>query len=186
MRIIFTIMQIVCLLLCCAAVAAAESTADREPINWEISMMPKPSAAEQEKARWSIVLENNVGIYAYDMGSMAYVQTDGGDVDTNQISVLVKAVFTSKEVLKKVQEQYKTRLKDKEKVQYCLLAMQFKLQEQLYTVERMEVFTNKDRLIDTKLNDKFVPVPPKTFAEAMYEICAKEAQAAAPERQEQQ
>ena len=60
-------------LFCCATAFAAD--ADKKPatqdgMNWEISMMPKPSEEEQEPARWSIVVENNVGIYAYDMNDI--------------------------------------------------------------------------------------------------------------------
>ncbi len=63
--------------------------------------------------------------------------------------------------------------KKKEKVQYCLLDMQYKMAEKLYTVKRMEVYTNKNRLIDTKKNKTFASVPEKSFAEALYEICEK-------------
>ena len=44
--------------------------------------------------------------------------------------------------------------------------------EKTYTVTEMRVFTNKNRIIETKKNKTgFVPVPEKSFAEAMYEIC---------------
>ena len=46
-------------LFCCATAFAADADkkpATQEGMNWEISMMPKPSEEEQEQARWSIVV----------------------------------------------------------------------------------------------------------------------------------
>ena len=52
--------------------------------------------------------------------------------------------------------------------------MQYKMQEKLYTVKAMEVFTNTNRQIDVKKNNnKFAPIPEKSFAEALYEVCQK-------------
>jgi hypothetical protein len=75
-------------------------------------------------------------------------------------------------MLKNLQEKYAGKLKGKEKVQYCLLDMQYNMKEKTYTVKEMRVFTNKNRIIETKTNKTgFVPVPEKSFAEAMYDIC---------------
>ena len=71
-----SIMLLTICMMCLFAVSAnaaeknaAEKNAE-EPINWEISMIPKPTAEEIEAARWSIVLENTMGIYTYDMDSL--------------------------------------------------------------------------------------------------------------------
>lgn len=83
-------------LFCCATAFAADTDkkpATQEGMNWEISMMPKPSEEEQEQARWSIVVENNVGIYAYDMDSLTFSKVTNGLPDKNIISVLTKTVF---------------------------------------------------------------------------------------------
>ena len=79
-------------LFCCATAFAADADkkpATQEGMNWEISMMPKPSEEEQEQARWSIVVENNVGIYAYDMDSLTFSKVTNGVADKNIITVLV-------------------------------------------------------------------------------------------------
>lgn len=142
------------------------------PMDWSISTRPPMSEEEKEAARWSLILENNLGIYAYDMSTLGYVTDKNGTTDTNLMSATVKTLFTDKIMLKKLQEQYASKLKAKEKVQYCLLDMQFNMPEKTYTVTEMRVFTNKNRIIETKNNKTgFVPVPEKTFAEAMYEIC---------------
>ena len=142
------------------------------PMDWSISTNPPMSEEEKEAARWSLILENDLGLYAYDMSTLGYVSDKNGTVDTNLVGATVKTLFTDKKILKKLQEQYASKLKGKEKLQYCLLDMQYNMAEKTYTVTEMRVFTNKNRIIETKKNKTgFVPVPEKSFAEAMYEIC---------------
>ena len=142
------------------------------PMDWSISAQPPMSEKEKEAARWSLILENELGLYAYDMSTLGYISDKNGSVDTNLVGATVKTLFTDKKRLNKLQEQYASKLKAKEKVQYCLLDMQFNMPEKTYTVMKMQVFTNRNRIIETKSNKTgFVPVPEKTFAEAMYEIC---------------
>ena len=142
------------------------------PMDWSISTSPPMSEEEKEAARWSLILENDLGLYAYDMSTLRYVADKNGTVDTNLVGATVKTLFTDKKILKKLQEQYASKLKGKEKLQYCLLDMQYNMAEKTYTVTEMRVFTNKNRIIETKKNKTgFVPVPEKSFAEAMYEIC---------------
>ena len=142
-------------LFCCATAFAADADkkpATQEGMNWEISMMPKPSEEEQEQARWSIVVENNVGIYAYDMDSLTFSKVTNGLPDKNIISVLTKTVFTDKDMLKKLNEKYKASLTKK--------------------VEVMDVYGSKKTLLSHQAKElKFVPVPAGSFAEAMLEVC---------------
>lgn len=139
-------------------------------LNWEISMQPKPTAEELEAARWSIIVENDLGIYAYDMDSLFFVEKNGV-ANENEVKVLVKMVFTNKDVIKKLNEQYAAKLEKKENIAYCKMDMQYKMAEKEYTVKTMQVFTNKDRQIDVKHNKKFAPLPEKSFAEALFEVC---------------
>lgn len=142
------------------------------PMDWSISTKPPMSEEEKEAARWSLILENDLGLYAYDMSTLGYVSDKNGTVDTNLVGATVKTLFTEKKMLKSLQAKYADKLKGKEKVQYCLLDMQYNMAEKTYTVTEMRVFTNKNRIIETKKNKTgFVPVPEKSFAEAMYEIC---------------
>lgn len=157
-----------------AALAARKQAEEvpENPMDWSISTKEEMSEAEKEAARWSLILENDLGLYAYDMGTLGYVAGKNGTVDTSLVGATVKTLFTDKKMLKKLQEQYAPKLKGKEKVQYCLLDMQYNMPEKTYTVTEMRVFTNKNRIIETKVNKTgFVPVPEKSFAEAMYEIC---------------
>ena len=141
------------------------------PMDWSISTKEAMSEEEKEAARWSLILENDLGLYAYDMSTLGYVSDKNGTVDTNLVGATVKTLFTDKKILKKILEQYASKLKGKEKVQYCLLDMQYNMAEKTYTVTEMRVFTNKNRIVEKKNKTGFVPVPEKSFAEAMYEIC---------------
>lgn len=168
--------------VCVFVISFADAAKKAEPVpenpyDWEISMQPKPTAEEQEAARWSLILENDLGIYAYDMSTLKYFADKKGQVDENRIDVTVKTLFQNKELLKNLQRKYMEQLKGKEKVQYCLLDMEYNMAEKTYTVKEMRVFTDKNRIIEKKANKTgFVPVPEKTFAEAMYEICLQQSE----------
>ena len=178
---IFCLMVMACL---STFTAQAEDVTKQEGLNWEISIMPTATEEEQEAARWSIVVENNLGVYAYDMGSLAFTKVENGIADKNIISVMTKTVFTDKETLKKLNEKYKAKLAKKEKVQYCEILMTFNLAEKSYAVTNMDVFGSKKTLLQHSEKElQFVPVPEGSFAEAMLEICQ---QAVANEAQQQE
>lgn len=168
------IMLLTICMMCLLAVSAsaAEKNDEAPPINWEISMMPKPTAEEIEAARWSIVLENTMGVYAYDMDSLYFPEKKNGVVNKDLVNVVVKTVFTDKELLKKMNKTYAEKLAKKEKVQYCEMLMQFNAADKTYGVKQMDVYGSKGTKLETKINNgELIPVPEKTFAEAMLEIC---------------
>lgn len=168
-----SIMLLTICMMCLFAVSAnaAEKNAE-EPINWEISMIPKPTDEEIEAARWSIVLENTMGVYAYDMDSLYFPEEKNGVVNKNLVNVVVKTVFTDKELVKKMNKTYAEKLAKKEKVQYCEMLLQFNVADKTYGVKQMDVYGSKGTKLETKINNgELIPVPEKTFAEAMLEIC---------------
>ena len=168
------IMLLTICMMCLLAVSAsaAEKNDEAPPINWEISMMPKPTAEEIEAACWSIVLENTMGVYAYDMDSLYFTEEKNGVVNKDLVNVVVKTVFTDKELLKKMNKTYAEKLAKKEKVQYCEMLMQFNVADKTYGVKQMDVYGSKGTKLETKINNgELIPVPEKTFAEAMLEIC---------------
>ncbi len=168
------IMLLTICMMCLLAVSAsaAEKNDEAQPINWEISMMTKPTAEEIEAARWSIVLENTMGVYAYDMDSLYFPEEKNGVVNKDLVNVVVKTVFTDKELLKKMNKTYAEKLAKKEKVQYCEMLMQFNAADKTYGVKQMDVYGSKGTKLETKINNgELIPVPEKTFAEAMLEIC---------------
>ena len=168
------IMLLTICMMCLLAVSAsaAEKNDEAPPINWEISMMPKPTAEEIEAARWSIVLENTMGVYEYDMDSLYFPEEKNGVVNKDLVNVIVKTVFTDKELLKRMNKTYAEKLAKKEKVQYCEMLMQFNVADKTYGVKQMDVYGSKGTKLETKINNgELIPVPEKTFAEAMLEIC---------------
>ena len=168
------IMLLTICMMCLLAVSAsaAEKNDEAPPINWEISMMPKPTAEEIEAARWSIVLENTMGVYAYYMDSLYFPEEKNRVVNKDLVNVVVKTVFTDKELLKKMNKTYAEKLAKKEKVQYCEMLMQFNVADKTYGVKQMDVYGSKGTKLETKINNgELIPVPEKTFAEAMLEIC---------------
>ena len=168
------IMLLTICMMCLLAVSAsaAEKNDEAPPINWEISMMPKPTAEEIEAARWSIVLENTMGVYAYDMDSLYFPEEKNGVINKDLVNVIVKTVFTDKELLKRMNKTYAEKLAKKEKVQYCEMLMQFNVADKTYGVKQMDVYGSKGTKLETKINNgELIPVPEKTFAEAMLEIC---------------
>lgn len=170
MKKIMLFLMLITALMVSGTALANNEVGNKDDLNWEISMQPKPTAEEIEAARWSIIVENDLGIYAYDMDSLSFGEKNGV-ANENEVKVLVKMVFTNKDVLKKLNEQYASQLEKKEKVAYCKMDMQYKMAEKEYTVKTMQVFTNKDRQIDVKHNKKYAPVPEKSFAEALFEVC---------------
>ena len=170
-----SILLVLYLLLVSATGALAAKKAEpvpENPLDWSISSSPEMTEKEKEAARWSLILENDLGIYAYDMETLGYVTDKKGVVNSSLVGATVKTLFTDKKVIKSLQQQYAEKLEPKEKVQYCLLDMQYNMPEKTYTVKEMRVFTNKNRIIETKKNKTgFVPIPEKSFAEAMFEIC---------------
>lgn len=168
-----SIMLLTICMMCLFAVSAnAEEKNAEEPINWEISMIPKPTTEEIEAARWSIVLENTMGIYAYDIDSLYFPEEKNGVINKNLVNVVVKTVFTDKELVKKMNKTYAEKLAKKEKVQYCEMLLQFNVADKTYGVKQMDVYGSKGTKLETKINNgELIPVPEKTFAEAMLEIC---------------
>lgn len=170
-----------CLTLCLmfgviTSVGATEKPNDPQSINWEISMMPKQTEEEIALARWSVVVENDMGVYAYDMESLFFEPIKNGTVDDKLVNVVVKTVFTDKNLVKKLNNTYVDKLLKKEKIQYCEMLMLFNIVEKTYCVKQMDVYGNKGTKVDSKINDvKLVPVESKTFAEAMLEICVEAA-----------
>lgn len=175
MKKLMLLFGLLCMLLC-ASVASAEVVAkpNEDPLKWQISMMPEPSAAEKEAARWSVILENKLGIYAYDMESMKFVLEPNGTVNKDLVNVTVKMLFKDKELLKKMQEGYAKKLKNKEKPQYCLLEMVFDISKSMYATKVTDVYGSKGSQLEHTVKPvNFIPVPEQTFAQVMLEEIQK-------------
>ena len=170
------LLMILCVCLGCMlpwSVHAQQAPASLDTINWEISMRPKPTAEEIEEYRWCIIVENDVGVYAYDRSSFGFAQDENSGYDKNLVNVLVKTIFTNKDALRKLKRDYAAKLEGKEKVSYCKMDMQYNMKDKTFVTRTIQVFTDKDREIDVKKNKKFSPIPEESFAEALYEVCQR-------------
>lgn len=168
------------LILLLIALSTAVNTTQAAPlpdpdsgINWQMSSNPQyeeEAKHEVEANRWSLLVENNLGIYAYDVDSLQL-----GPLNENGeklASVTVKTLFTNKELLTNLNKQYAAQLKKKEKVQYCILDMQYNMPLKTYKVRKMDVYSDKGKLLESKSGrNEFIPIPAESFAEMLLEVC---------------
>ena len=150
-------------------VSAATGVVNGEGLDWEMSILPKPTLEEIEKERWQPILENDIGIYTYANDSIVK--------EHKLVSVLVKTVFTNKEVLERLNKQYASKLAGEDIITYCQLTIKFDVAKKMYLVEKTEIFTGQNNLIASKEvvgnNRQFATVPKNSFAEAMLAILLK-------------
>lgn len=144
------IMLLTICMMCLLAVSAsaAEKNDEAPPINWEISMMPKPTAEEIEAARWSIVLENTMGVYAYDMDSLYFPEEKNGVVNKDLVNVIVKTVFTDKELLKKqINGQLAIKMNIFQFIMIKIIMMKLILKPVNFLMENMQAHQEAKKII---------------------------------------
>ncbi|WP_196593743.1 hypothetical protein [Pectinatus sottacetonis] len=157
---------IICLLLGCFSGQAVAATATSQPI-WEISAVPKPSASETEAMRWTVLFTNDIAEYFLDTTSLKQDK-----VDKDIVRAEIKAVYTDKALLKKLDKIYKAKLTANDHVAYSEIYMAFKINKSQYTIEEEKIYNKKGVLLaDKKLTEKFSPVPIKTLVDTVYVIC---------------
>ena len=166
-------LTIVCLLLMVSTCFAKEDNKKEvtNPKDFEISMMPKETEEEIERNRWSVILENDLGIYAYDMSTIGFAKDDKGKENMDIVEADIKTVFLGKDTIKQVNAKYAKHLKKSDTTSYCLLHMIFNTTNNTYKSTAIKVMSKKEKVLeDKKVEQRFLPVPEKTFAEAMLEI----------------
>lgn len=160
------VLMTLCLLLLAGIPAQAEETAKTSPMDWEISVLPKPTQEDLERQRWSRVFSNDIGIYTFDNKSLAV-----DEVDQKLVHVLVKTTFVDKSIVKNLNEKYKDQLKLGDKVSCSEMEMVFHIKQKTYAVIKTKVWSEQGiSLEDNKQTGKFAPVTPNTFADMMYDI----------------
>ncbi|QDR82226.1 hypothetical protein [Sporomusa termitida] len=161
--------RLLLVLLCCFLLPGpvqAEEQAETSPLDWQISVLKKPTAEDLERQRWSYVFANDIGRYAFDNKSLRK-----DEADKKLVYVLVKTIFTDPEVIGKLTEKYKQQLPANDKVAYSEMQMVFQVRGKKYAVTESRVFSEQGTLLEeTKKSAKFAAVTPKTFADSMYDI----------------
>ena len=149
--------------------AAAKETTPTKPAIWEMDIynQDKLSPEEEEQARWSAVFANDMGLYLLDTKSLAMVE---GQKDT--VTLLAKTLFNNPKIVARLNEMYKTQLKQQEHVAYSAMQMRFLVNKRKYAVLESKVYGNKGTLLYTSKAEsvQFKEVPVKTFADSLYEI----------------
>lgn len=162
--------RVMLLVLCCCLLSAisvqAETPSANSPLDWEISVQPKPDEQEVERNRWSGVFANDIGIYAFDQKSLHL-----DEADKNIVHVLTKTIFTDPKIIGSLNEKYKEKLAAEDEVSYSEMQMVFQIKQKTYAVIGTKVFSREGKVLeDRQQTGKFAPVPVKTFAESMYTI----------------
>ena len=157
---------VLCMLLCCFLLPGPVQAEDSSPLDWQISVLKKPTAEEVERQRWSYVFANDIGQYAFDTKSLRKDETD-----KKLVYVLVKTIFLDPEVIGKLTERYKQQLPENDKVAYSEMQMVFQVRSKMYAVTESRVYSEQGTLLEeTKKAAKFAAVTPQTFADSMYDI----------------
>lgn len=160
------ILMTLCLLLFAGIPVQAEETAKTSPMDWEISVLPKPTQEELERQRWSHVFSNDIGIYTFDNKSLAI-----DEAEQNLVHVLTKTTFADKNIIKSLNEKYKDQLKLGDKVSSSEMEMVFDIKQKMYAVVGTKVWSEQGlSLEENKQTGKFAPITPNTFAATMYDI----------------
>lgn len=160
------VLMTLCLLLLAGIPAQAKETAKTSPMDWEISVLPKPTQEELERQRWSHVFSNDIGIYTFDNKSLAV-----DEADQNLVHVLTKTTFTDKNIIKSLNEKYKDYLNIGDKVSASEIEMVFHIKQKTYAVVGTKVLSEQGiSLEESKQTGRFAPVTPNTFANTMYDI----------------
>lgn len=162
--------QLLLFALCCFLFAGipvqAEEPAVTSPLNWEISVRPKPTEEEIERQRWLQVFANEIGIYVFDHKSL---QVD--EADKNLVHVLTKTIFIDPKIIGNLNEKYQEKLTAEDKVSYSEMQMVFHLKQKTYAVTGIRVVSEQGTVLEERQQTgKFAPVPVKTFADSMYDI----------------
>lgn len=159
----------VCLFQAGAAQAKSEEKIPDNPMNWEISAQPKPTAAELEEMRWSSVLDNDTAKYECDAKSLKQNNTDA-----DLAEIVIKATYKERKIIDGLNRRYKEKLTEKDAVSYSEMRMIFRLSDRTYAIPDYKVYSKNGVVLEDKTREqKFAPVPPQTFAETMYIIVVK-------------
>lgn len=160
------ILLAVCLLLLAVVPVQAEEPPVNPPLDWEISVRPKPSEEEIERQRWLHVFSNDIGTFVFDHKSLKV-----DEADNNLVHVLTKTIFTDPKLIDSLNDKYREKLITTDKVAYSEIWMAFKTRDRTYAVTGIKVVSEQGTVLEERQQTaKFAPVPVKTFADSMYEI----------------
>jgi hypothetical protein len=116
--------------------------------------------------RWSLLGENLSGQYFVDRASLdKAMQKEKDGIVKN---VRTKALFRNVSFIRLLNEHYDQKLGDADRAHSCELIVSLNLQNNTYKVDHVAVFSKKGKTLEKKnLKEAFIPIPPKTFMDAL-------------------
>lgn len=122
------------------AVQAEGQPAEQKPI-LVMGIKPQPTPEETEAMKWADVFTNDTARYLLNMKSF---QTQK---DSDEVTLLARAVYKDPALLKKLNGLYSSRLKEDDQVGYSDMTMTFRLKNDQYAVSEMKVYSRKGELL---------------------------------------
>ena len=154
------------LLTSSAAAEKADVTGIQSPSEWEISMQPKPSAAEIEAARWHDLYANKTASYSYEETSLM-----PDDKDPDIILVNTRTIYLDPALIAEQNKKFTAQLTGADRVAYSEIRLAFRISDHTYAIDRSKIFSHDGKLLAAPLYERqFKPIPEKTLAATMYEI----------------
>lgn len=160
----------VCLLLSPIALAGKEEDSQGvdSPEEWHISVRPEPSRWEKEAARWTPLLKNDTGTYAYEAASVAL---DEKKVDVAEIVLRVSAL--KPEILVHLNARYSYVL-DEDTISHMEQRLKLNRRDNSFATAGHKYFSRGGIVIEeTRISEeqlRFHPIPEGSVAEAAMEI----------------
>ena len=167
------ILLVICLGIL-GSVAFAGEQQNKGSQNREMDIMPQQELSKDtdtEKNKWSFILENELGSYAYDNTSVSFLEDKKGKKDSNIVKADIKTIVVNKELLKRIDGKYANQLKNGDTTDYCVMHMIFNRAEETYKVTSLQVFSMKRKTLEDKVvNNGFSPIPKKSFVKATLKV----------------
>ena len=160
----------VCLFL--SPIASAGEADDTRGVDsleeWHISVQPEPSRWEKEAARWTPLLKNDTGAYAYEAAS---VFLDEKNADVAEIVLRVSAL--KPEILVHLNARYSYVL-DEDTISHMEQRLKLNRRDKSFATAGHKYFSRGGIVIEeTQISEeqlRFHPIPEGSVAEAAMEI----------------
>ena len=149
-----------------AAADKIDTTGIDSPSEWEISMQPKPNAAEIEAARWRDLYANKTASYAYEEASLT-----ADPKDPEVILVNTRTIYLDPALIAEQNKKFANQLTGSDRVAYSEIVLAFRIQEHTYALASSKIFSHDGKVLASPVYERqFKPIPEKTLASTMYEI----------------
>ena len=149
-----------------AAADHTDTTGVSDPSDWEISVKPKPTPAEIEAARWTLLHKEKDIHYNYEEKSLVRDAKD-----PNIIRVNVRAIYADPVSVALMDKKYQDKLNTFDSVSYSENLMAINLKDHTWTQTSAKIFSFAGKLVDTPVfTETYAPIEKDTFQESLFYI----------------